>query len=260
MPLSTRPGTIIGYRADGRPIRLFGGGSGDEGGTGGDTGAGAGGDGQQGGQGSEGGTGGTGAEGQQQRTEGQQGGKYAHITDPAELRALAERLDREAAGADGKARDNARAKAAQEAAQQVRDEVAKALGLTTDKADPAQLQSEMAQLRATNMERDRELAVYRAALKPGTGVDVGRLTDSRSFMDAVKRSITDPTRRRHTDEARRAHQAGGSIRSVTQSAPGGAGWQVEHPGGAGDHGNPDTSKLQGTDLLAAGYARNATNR
>lgn len=212
----------------------------------------------------------TGTEGKapegQQQTEGQQqaeskapaAGKYAHLTDVTALQALAERLDREAAESGSKSRDNARKTAAAEAEQRVRDEVAKALGLTPASADPAAMASEIQQLRSANLERDRELAVYRAALKPGAGVDVGRLTDSRSFMRAVEQQITDPnaddTPAKLAALIRDAVASDQSLR-VRQASPGGT---VEHPGGAGDRGNPDLSKLHGADAMAAAYAQNAS--
>ena len=115
--------------------------------------------------------------------------------------------------------------------------------------------TEIQQLRAQNTARDRELLVYRAALAPGMGVDVGRLTDSRSFMskvDAIDPNDTDaPTK--ITQLIRTQLSSDQSLRAASAR-----GASVEHSGGAGDNHSPDLSKSHGADLLAGAYAANAS--
>lgn len=182
-------------------------------------------------------------------------GKYAHLTDVAALQALAERLENEAATAGSKARETARSKAAADAKREAQQEIAKLLGLTTDDQDPAKLQSEVQQLRAQNVARDRELAVYRSALAPGMNVDVGRLTDSRSFMaqvDAIDPAADDAPAK-ITALIKAALSSDASLKSAQVR-----GASLEHSGGAGDQHNPDLSKLHGADALAGAYAANAS--
>ena len=194
-------------------------------------------------------------QGGEQKQEQKPAGKYAHLTDVAALQALAERLDNDAATAGHRARETARSKAAADAKREAQQEIAKLLGLTTDDQDPAKLQSEVQQLRAQNIARDRELAVYRAALAPGMGVDVGRLTDSRSFMaqvDAIDPGADDAPAK-ITTLIKSALSSDPSLKSAQVR-----GASLEHSGGAGDQHTPDLSKLHGADALAGAYAANAS--
>lgn len=246
--------TIIGTRKDGRPIYLIQGAE-----DGGDKGAGGDGSGTAGGgSGSGSGDGGTGdgTDGGGDKS-GDQGtaGKYDHITDVAALRKLIEQRETEAAAAGGKARDTARARAAAEAKAQATADIAKLLGLTPDDKDPAKLESEVQQLRTQNIARDRELLVYRQALAPNMGVNVSRLTDSRSFMAQV--DAIDPTAddapARITALIKAAVTSDQSLRAAQVR-----GGSVDHGQGPGDNHSPDLSKSHGADLLAGAYAANAS--
>lgn len=253
------PLTILGYRKDGRPIRVIAGGA-EDGGQGGDGGNGgaAGGSSDQSGQGGAQ----TGAQGGNQngnQNGNQQGTPFDHITDIGELRALAARQQHDLANQGSKSREQARAAAAEEARVKLTQDIAKALGLADDKAaDPATLQRQIAELQSANLERDRELAIYRAALAPGLNVDAGRLLDSRSFMRAM--SDVDPNAdgaaEAITDRIKRAVSSDPSLQ-LRQVSGGGS---VGHAGGAGDHTKPDLSKLHGDQLIEAAYAANAASK
>lgn len=199
-------------------------------------------------------------EGEQKPPEGEhtpeaKSGKFDHLTDVASLRALAERLDREAHTADQRARETTKTRAAAEAEQKVRDEIAKALGLTPAAQDPAAMATEIQQLRAQNTARDRELLVYRAALAPGMDVNVGRLTDSRAFMSKIDSIDPDDTEAssKITTLIKAAVTSDQSLRAGSAR-----GASVEHSGGAGDNHTPDLSKSHGVPLLAGAYEANAS--
>jgi len=251
--------TIIGTRKDGRPIYLIQGaedkGAGDGAGSGGDSGSGSGGDGSGSGSGTSGSAAGADGGGDKSGDKDKPTGKYAHITDPAALQALAERLDREAADAGVKARETTRSRAAAEAKREAQQEIAKLLGLSTDDQDPAKLSAEVEQLRKQNIARDRELLTIRAALAPGMNVDVRRLTDSRSFMSKIEQ--IDP----NADDADAKITA--LIRAAVTSDPTlktaqARGASLEHSGGAGDQHNPDLSKLHQVDAIEGAYAAKAS--
>lgn len=257
--------TIIGTRRDGRPIYLIqgaedGGNAGQGGSTGDgdrrDGGSGGGnGDGSGSGNTGAGNNGGQGGSAEQGGTGKQDGGKYAHLTDVGELRALAERLDREATEAGGKARQSTRDKAAADARAAVVAEFASKLGLTTDAKDPAALEAELGQYKTEATELRRELLVLRAAIAPGSTVDAGRLTDSRSFMARV--ATIDPTSDTAAEQITAAIKAAVASDQSLRARQGAAGGSVEHAGGAGDNTNPDLSKLHGTQLLTAAYGANS---
>lgn len=242
---------IIGRRKDGRPIYLAQGGSADAGGTGGDGGSGAGGtgDGKGGAPGATTGDGGTGKA-------GTTAGPFDHITDPAELRAVATRLQTEAASSGGKAREQARAAAADEARKTLTQDIAKALGLAPDeKGDPVKLAEQVTKLTEAQAERDRELAIYRSASAPGMGVDVGRLLDSRAFMRQA--AVIDPNSDTAEADIRKLITEAVASDQSLRARTGAAGGSLEHSGGAGDQGNLDLSKLHGPQLLEAAYAANS---
>lgn len=186
---------------------------------------------------------------------GKPAGKFDHLTDPAELRALAVRLDAEAANAGAKDRQTAKTKAAAEAQAETLAKVAEALGLKSDKADPAALEAELNQYRTTNAALQREVLVFRAATAPGADVNVGRLTDSRSFMARVE--TIDPTSDTAAADITAAIKAAVASDQSLKARQGAAGGSVQHTGGAGENTNPDLSKLHGSDAMAAAYAANA---
>lgn len=108
-------------------------------------------------------------------------------TDPAELQRMILDLRRE----NGSARTNAKAQAADEARQQLAQDIGKALGLVKDDqpADPAEVARQVADSQATARQAQVELAVFRAA---GTHQgDPNALLDSRAFL--AKIADLDPT-------------------------------------------------------------------
>lgn len=240
---------LIGRRADGRPIWLAQGGAADAGGAGG-TGAGT--AGEPGGD--PGSTAGGAGSAPGQAAPAGSAPQGIQTDDPGELKAIIARLQTEAASAGGKSRDQARAAAAADAEKALTQKIAAALGLTPDeKGDPVKLAQQVEQLTTQNTERDRELSIYRVALGPGMGVDVGRLLDSRSFMRAVS-SIDPGSDTAEVDIKAKITEAVTSDPSLKARAGGAAGGSLEHSGGAGDQRNPDLSKLHGHDLLAGAYA------
>lgn len=112
--------------------------------------------------------------------------------DPVKAKAEIERLQREAASAGGKARDTARAQAAQEARDTLVQDLGKALGLVKD-GDPAPdadaLTRQIAEKDTEARQAQVELAVYRSAAKAGADADA--LLDSRNFLAAL--DGVDPT-------------------------------------------------------------------
>lgn len=179
--LPTAPGAIIGYRKNGLPIRLLAGGSGD-GGDGGGTG------GDGGNPGSNDGTG-TG-DGQGQPQNGGTGGDGEG--DISSLPDWAQKALRNARADAGKARTNAKAQAADQARQDLAQQIGKALGLVKDgdaAPDPAKLAEQLAGAQTEGQQARTELAVFRAAAKHGA--DPEKLLDSRKFADQLK--DVDPT-------------------------------------------------------------------
>jgi hypothetical protein len=162
--LPTTPGAIIGYRRDGRPIRLIGGGAPDDGdnddaGEGNDTGGS--GDGNDANEGDDNSTDGGNAD--------DKTGDGGKTFDAAYVKRL---------------RDEAAANRTEK--QQLKatlDAIAKALTPDGDKPDPAKLASQLEAEQTEKREALVENAVIKAALK--AGADVTALTDSRSFMNTV---------------------------------------------------------------------------
>ncbi|MER6112420.1 hypothetical protein [Streptomyces hirsutus] len=167
--LSVPPGTVLGYRKDGRPIYPIAGGSGEgEGGS-------------EGGQGNEGGNQDT-----DQDSAAQQGGQNGQgdqdgeswlddLPDKARKEIL--RLRREAAANRVKAKNGGT-----EQSEQLQ-KVLKALGLETDGDNADQLNEKLTAAQADAKQRAVELAVYKAATKAGADPDA--LLDSRAFLNAV---------------------------------------------------------------------------
>ncbi|MFI8299997.1 hypothetical protein ACIGCZ_29135 [Streptomyces nigra] len=108
--------------------------------------------------------------------------------DPA---ATIARLQKELKAANGdaaKARTTAKKAAADEARNEIVQELGKALGLIKDDKDtppdPAALKAQIESATAAHRSTALELAVYRGAAK--AGVDPDAITDSRAFMASIK--------------------------------------------------------------------------
>ncbi|WP_326728840.1 hypothetical protein [Streptomyces phaeochromogenes] len=172
----------------------------------GDGGQGAGGDGgaNAGQQGGDEGQGGTGSGGQDPTGQQAQG---APAQQPAEgdiktLPEWAQKVITDARGEAGKARTTAKQHAADEARQQLAQDIGKALGLVTDDkpADPAQLTAQVTDLSGQLRSARVELAAYRAAGTEGANAD--RLLNSRGFGD--KLAALDPSDEKFAEQLKKA--------------------------------------------------------
>ncbi|GII84590.1 hypothetical protein Ssi03_25800 [Sphaerisporangium siamense] len=176
-PLPTTPGALLGYRKNGRPIYLLAGGSGE-----GDAG------GQNTGQPGTENTGSQGSDqgepsGQQGQSSGQQTGQNDSGGDVASLPDWAQKLIRDARAEAASSRTNAKQQAANEARQDLAQQIGKIVGLVKGDdapADPAKLAQQIGDLSGENRSLRTELAVFKAAAK--VGADAAKLTDSRSFL------------------------------------------------------------------------------
>lgn len=170
--------------------------------AGGDSGAGNASTGQQGAGGTAGGdgTGGHAPAGQQQAQGAQQ--QAPAEGDIATLPAWAQKEITDARKEAGKARTVAKQNAAQEARQQLAQDIGKALGLVDDDkpADPAQLTAQVTDLSGQLRAARVELAAYRAAGKEGANAD--RLLNSREF--AGKLAALDPSDDKFADQLKQA--------------------------------------------------------
>lgn len=179
-PLATHAaGTVLGYRADGRPIYAIAGGDGTgEGGTGGDDGQGNAG----GGTDQQDGTGGQSDGGQDSAQPKAGTGGEDPATTIARLTAELTSARAEA----GKTRVTAKQKAADDARASLAQDIGKALGLVKDDAaapDPEQLTQQLAAEQAKARANAVELAAYKAAQTEGARAD--RLLNSRAFADRI---------------------------------------------------------------------------
>ncbi|TYK47161.1 hypothetical protein [Actinomadura decatromicini] len=119
----------------------------------------------------------------QDQGQGQNGGEG----DVSSLPAWAQKELRDARADAGKARTNAKAQAADEARQDLAQQIGKALGLIKDgdaAPDPAKLAEQLAASQTDGNEARVELAVFKSAIKQGA--DPVKLLDSRSFLDKLK--------------------------------------------------------------------------
>ncbi|MFM9675780.1 hypothetical protein [Streptomyces brasiliscabiei] len=108
--------------------------------------------------------------------------------DPAATIARLQKELKTANGEAAKARTTAKKSAADEARNEIVQELGKALGLIKDDdktpPDPAVLKQQIESATAAHRETAVELAVYRGAAKHGADPDA--LTDSRAFLNSIK--------------------------------------------------------------------------
>ncbi|MEU1020250.1 hypothetical protein [Streptomyces sp. NPDC005898] len=166
------------------------------------------------GGGGDGGQGGTGT-GQQGDPAGEPGGQVPPQQKPAAppqqqpaegdettLPAWAQKALSDARAEAGKGRITAKQKAADDARQEIAQQIGKALGLVQDDGppDPAKLTEQVADLSGQLRAARSELAAYRAA---GTeGANAARLLNSRSFVE--KLAALDPTAEGFAEQLRKA--------------------------------------------------------
>lgn len=170
-PLATHAaGTVLGYRANGRPVYAIAGGDG--------TGEGDGGAGGDGGQGGEGGQ--PQGNGEQDPTGQQQGAE-----DVSTLPAWAQKAIADARAEAGKSRTVAKANAARDAEQALAQKIGQALGLVQgdQQATPEQLTQQLAESQKSARDTAVHLAAYKAAQSENARAD--RLLNSRSFTDRL---------------------------------------------------------------------------
>lgn len=108
--------------------------------------------------------------------------------DPAAMVARLQKELKQANADAAKARTNAKKAAADEARNEIVQELGKALGLVKDDKDtppdPAALTAQIEKATAAHRETAVELAIYRSAGKHGADPDA--LTDSRTFLNSIK--------------------------------------------------------------------------
>ncbi|SCL16368.1 hypothetical protein GA0074692_6872 [Micromonospora pallida] len=225
------PGKILGYRRDGRPIRVIAGGSG-EGDPGGDEDGGS--------------------------TDDQAGANDGQDDDKTKTPKITGEFDpdRHARALAAAREGEKKAKEARKAADERLAAVLKAAGLTPDgKTDPAE------QLKAAAAERDKavararetavELAVYKSAGKAGADPDA--VLDSRGFLAQV--ADLDPDAADFPDKVTAAIKAAVKANPKLASTPTGQGpgkQGTDHSGAGGQKGKPKnltdaiTAKLGGS--------------
>lgn len=146
------------------------------------------------------------------------------------------RLERDLAAARseaGKSRVNAKAQAAEEARNDLAQQIGKALGLVkddTDKVDPKQLAAQLEASRADSRDRDAELIVWRNAAT--LGVNPAALTDSRAFAAAITK--LDPTSPTFEADVRTAAQAAAETNPLLKAQAVAGKTGVEFTGGTGE--------------------------
>ena len=117
--------------------------------------------------------------------------------------------------------------AAEAAKKELVQALGKSLGLIEDDADPAKLADALKASQADAADRERELAVYKAAA--AAGADPARLLDSRSFLAAIK--DIDPAK---TDELTAAIKTAVQTNPTLGAAPTAGASTVDHAGGSGE--------------------------
>ena len=148
--------------------------------------------------------------------------------DPAALKAEIARLRRE----NGADRTNAKQAAADEARQQIAQDIAKALGLTgTDTPpDPAELTAQVQAAQQAARQSAIELAVFRgAAAHQG---DPNALLDSRTFLAKV--ADLDPASAEFTTQVDAAIKAAVTDNPKLKTAPAVGASTADHAGGSGE--------------------------
>ncbi|MBB5853971.1 hypothetical protein ACFQ05_11740 [Amycolatopsis umgeniensis] len=164
--------------------------------------------------------------------------------DPATLAKMVRDLRTENA-AD---RTNAKTKAADEARQQLAQDISKALGLVADddKADPAKLAEQVTAEQQRTRAASVELAVFKSAGQ--LGADPAALVDSRAFVSAVEQ--LDPTAADFADKVgaaiTKAVTDNPKLRAAGQAPPRSSG---QHAGGPGE--KPAAKSL--TDAISRHY-------
>lgn len=160
--------------------------------------------------------------------------------DPAATIARLQKDLKQANADAGKARTNAKKQAADEARNEIVQELGKALGLIKDDKDapldPAALKAQVESATAAHKSTAIELAVYRGAAK--AGVDPDAITDSRTFMASIQN--LDPTSAGFAKAVTAAmtKAAEDNPKLKVQTAP--KRTSSDFNGGAGSSGEPDS--------------------
>lgn len=178
---------------------------------------------------------------------------------PNEVQELVKKYRKEAAEANGKAREEARQKAAEAAVADVTKKIAEALGLTkaeTDKLTPEQLQQKLEESTSTASKAQEaakqtqiELAVYRTASKKDIGGDPEALLDSRSFLAKVQ--TLDPAAKDFNDKVSQAIKDAIKDNPKLKLQAGAGSSSADHGGAGGDTGSKTAKSL--TDAVGGHY-------
>lgn len=167
---------------------------------------------------------------------------------PKEVQDLVKKYRKEAAEASGKARDEAKTKAAEDARAALIKEVGKTLGLVKDdeKLTPEEFEkklaeagSETASAKAAAREKDIELAVYRGASKAGGDPDA--LLDSRGFLAKLK--DLDPSAKDFNEKVSAAIKDAVKENSKLKLQAGAGSSSADHGGAGGDTGTKTAKSL-----------------
>lgn len=256
------PGVIIGHTSRG-PIRLQAGGDGQgDGGQGDGAGQSGGqtggqtagqGQGQQAGQGTGQGDSGQ-QQGQQPGQQGQgQGGQQPADGDVESLPEWAQKIIRDARQDAGKARTNAKQQAADEARNDLAQQIGKALGLVKndEPADPAKLTEQLTSEQSAKRDALVRVTLHEDAAQHGG--DAKALSDSRSFLEQV--SNLDPTaddfRSKVTEAAKKAVADNPRLKAAGQAPPRSG---SDFTGGSGEKQKTDRPKN-----LADAFSRRYNN-
>jgi hypothetical protein len=178
---------------------------------------------------------------------------------PTEVQDLVKKYRKEAAEANGKAREEARQKAAEAAVADVTKKIAEALGLTkaeTDKLTPEQLQQKLEESTSTATKAQEaakqtqiELAVYRTASKKDIGGDPEALLDSRSFLAKVQ--ALDPAAKDFNVTVTAAIKDAIKDNPKLKLQAGAGSSSADHGGAGGDTGSRTAKSL--TDAVGGHY-------
>ncbi|MFE6284356.1 hypothetical protein [Streptomyces sp. NPDC057877] len=160
--------------------------------------------------------------------------------DPAATIARLQKELKQANGDAAKARTTAKRAAADEARNELVQELGKALGLIKDDKDtppdPAALKAQIESATAAHRSTALELAVYRGAAK--AGVDPDAITDSRAFMASIK--DLDPSDEGFAKAVQAAMKKAGEDNPKLKAAPAAPDrTSSDFNGGAGSSSDPD---------------------
>jgi hypothetical protein len=154
----------------------------------------------------------------------------------------AQKIIRDTRADAGKARNDAKQKAADDARAELAQTIGKALGLVKDgdkeKVDPVELTRQLTDSRAETRETKAELVVWRNAAD--LKVDAQALTDSKAFANATK--DLDPSSETFEADVKKAAQAAVKQNPKLAASQAAGSSSADHAGGSGQDGAPRKPK------------------